>query len=153
MAMEVRGAFLHRLPATLPKATCNSCHGLLLPEWARKIVVGLAAFVGGRSLNAMGEAHRERVLMRDTMTRLTIGIESISADLHEIKGEVRTQVSALREEITKQVSEVKADLYEHQTIHERRMHAMEWRIDGVNKRIDAIAPHIATSIPPPHDDE
>jgi hypothetical protein len=130
----------------------NGCNGLL-PEWGREIVVGLAAFIGGRSLNALGEAHKERLLMRDTMTRLTIGIESISVDLHEIKGEVRTQVSALREEITKQVAEVKADLYEHQVLHERRIHAMEWRIDGVHKRIDAIAPHTATSMPPPHDDE
>lgn len=116
-------------------------------------MLALGAFIGGRSLNALGDAHKERLLMRDTMTRLTISIESISTDLHEIKSEVRTQVSILREEITKQVAEVKADLYEHQAVHERRMHAMEWRIEGVNKRIDAIAPHTATSMPPLHDDE
>lgn len=104
-------------------------------------------------MNAIGDAHKERLMMRDSMTKLTIGIESISTDLHEIKGEVRTQVSALREEIARQVSDVKADLYEHQTVHERRMHAMEWRIDGVNARIDAIAPHTAPVMPPQHDDE
>jgi carbon monoxide dehydrogenase subunit G len=114
----------------------------LLPEWVREIVVGLAAFVGGRSLNALGEAHKERLMMRDTMTRLTIGVESISADMHEIKTEFRLQVSAL-----------KADFHENQKLHERRMNAMEWRLDGISSRVDGIAPYIGPAMPPPPDDD
>ena len=113
-----------------------------MPEWVREIIVGLAAFVGGRSLNALGEAHRERVMMRDTMTRLTLSMESVAGDLSEIKGEVRTQASALREEMAAR-----------DIVHERRMHAMEWRIDGLNSRVDAFAPHTAPKMPPPQDDE
>jgi hypothetical protein len=113
-----------------------------LPEWLREVVLALGAFVGGRSINALTDAHRERMMMRDTMTRLTIGIESISSDLHEIKGEVRTQASALREEMAAR-----------DVVHERRMHAMEWRIDGISARIDFIAPNTGPIMPPPHDDE
>jgi len=94
--------------------------------------------------------------MRDSMTRLTLGIESISNDLHEIKGEVKTQVTSLREEITKQVSDVRADVFDHQAKHERRIRAIEWRIDGVNARIDTLAAGGCPVIdrdPPPPDDE
>ena len=110
-----------------------------LSEWLREVVLGLAAFVGGRSINALSEARKERLAMRDAMTRLALAVESISTDLHEIKADVREQVGLLREDLNRQIAEVKASDYEYQIKNDRRMHAMEWRIDGINSRVDSIA--------------
>ena len=101
--------------------------------------MALGAFVGGRSLNALGEARRERVAMRDSMTRLAIGVESIGGDLRDIRGEINKQVGELKVEIHDQVSGLKQELHQQQLNHEMRMEGVEGRIDGVNARIDAIA--------------
>jgi hypothetical protein len=113
-------------------------HGSL-PEWFREALLGIAAFIGGRSLNAMGEARKERMQMRDSMTRLAIGVESIGGDLRDIRGEIHKQVGELKVEIHDQVSGLKQELHQQQINHERRMEGVEGRIDGVNSRIDALA--------------
>ena len=110
-----------------------------LPEWFREALLGIAAFVGGRSLNALGEARKGRVAMRDSMTRLAIGVESIGGDLRDIRGEINKQVSELKIEIHDQVSGLKQELHQQQINHELRMEGLEGRVDGVNARIDAIA--------------
>jgi len=113
-------------------------HGSL-PEWFREVLLGLAAFVGGRSINAWSESRKERLLMRDSMTRLAIGVESIGGDLRDIRGEIHKQVGELKVEIHDQVSGLKQELHQQQINHERRMEGVEGRIDGVNSRIDALA--------------
>jgi hypothetical protein len=110
-----------------------------MPEWFREVLLGLAAFVGGRSINALSEARKERLVMRDSMTRLAIGVESISGDLRDIRGEIHKQVSELKVEIHDQVSGLKQELHQQQLNHDHRMSGVEGRIDGVNARIDAIA--------------
>lgn len=110
-----------------------------LPEWLRDVILGLGAFVGGRTINAWGEARKERLAMRDSMTRLAIGVESISGDLRDIRGEIHKQVSELKVEIHDQVSGLKQELHQQQLNHDLRMEGVEGRIDGVNARIDAIA--------------
>ena len=117
-----------------------------MPEWLREVVLGLAAFVGGRSINALSEARKERLAMRDAMTRLALAVESISTDLHEIKADVREQVGLLREDLNKQIAEVKASEYEYQMKNDRWMHAVEWRIDGINSRVDSIAANVSPAI-------
>jgi hypothetical protein len=113
-------------------------HGSL-PEWFREVLLGLAAFVGGRSINAWSESRKERLLMRDSMTRLAIGVESIGGDLRDIRGEIHKQVGELKVEIHDQVSGLKQELHQQQLNHDQRMAGVEMRIDGVNSRIDAIA--------------
>ena len=77
--------------------------------------------------------------MREGMTRLAIGVEGISSDLRDIRGEIHKQVGDLKVEIHEQVSGLKQELHEQQLNHERRMEGVDGRIDGVNARIDAIA--------------
>ena len=77
--------------------------------------------------------------MRDSVTRLAVGVESISGDLQNIRGEIREQVSELKNEVHEQVSGLKAELHQQQLNHDQRMAGVEMRIDGVNSRIDAIA--------------
>ena len=110
-----------------------------MPEWLREVVLALGAFVGGRSINALGEAHKDRLQMRDSVTRLAIGVESISGDLQNIRGEIREQVSELKNEVHEQVSGLKAELHQQQLNHDQRMSGIEYRVDGVNQRIDALA--------------
>jgi len=109
-----------------------------LPEWLREVVLGLAAFVGGRSVNAWAESRKERLVRRDSMTRLALGVDSISGDLREIQGEIHKQVGELKAEIHDQVSGLKQELHAQQLRHEQRMEGVEGRIDGINARIDAI---------------
>jgi len=77
--------------------------------------------------------------MRDGMTRLALGVESIGGDLRDIRGEIHKQVGELKDEIHDQVSGLKQELRQQQLNHEMRMENVEGRIDGVNARIDAIA--------------
>jgi len=77
--------------------------------------------------------------MRDGMTRLALGVESISGDLRDIRGEIHKQVGELKVEIHDQVSGLKQELHQQQLNHEIRMEGVDGRIDGVNARIDAIA--------------
>jgi hypothetical protein len=77
--------------------------------------------------------------MRDSVTRLAIGVESISGDLQNIRGEIREQVSELKNEVHEQVSGLKAELHQQQLNHDQRMSGIEYRVDGVNQRIDALA--------------
>jgi hypothetical protein len=111
----------------------------VLAEWLRDVLLALGAFVGGRSLNALTEAHKDRLQLRDSVTRLAIGVESISGDLRDIRGEINKQVGELKVEIHEQVSGLKAELHQQQANHDQRMAGVEMRIDGVNTRIDAIA--------------
>jgi hypothetical protein len=110
-----------------------------MPEWLREAVLAIGAFFGGKAINALGEAHKDRLQMRDSVTRLAIGVESISGDLRDIRGEIHKQVGELKLEIHDQVSGLKAELHQQQQNHERRMEGVEVRIDGVNQRIDALA--------------
>ena len=110
-----------------------------MPEWFREALLALGAFVGGRSVNAWAESRKERLLMRDGMTRLALGVESIGGDLRDIRGEIHKQVGELKDEIHDQVSGLKQELRQQQLNHEMRMESVEGRIDGVNARIDAIA--------------
>ena len=110
-----------------------------VPDWLRDALLALGAFVGGRSVNALTEAHKDRLQLRDSVTRLAIGVESISGDLRDIRGEIHKQVGELKAEIHDQVSGLKAELHQQQENHERRMEGVEVRIDGVNSRIDALA--------------
>jgi chromosome segregation ATPase len=89
--------------------------------------------------NALSEAHKDRLQLRDSVTRLAIGVESISGDLQNIRGEIRNQVSELKVEIHEQVSGLKAELHQQQINHDQRMSGIEYRVDGVNQRIDALA--------------
>ena len=111
----------------------------MLPDWLRDVLLALGAFVGGRSINAVTEAHKDRLQMRDCVTRLAIGVESISGDLREIRTEINSQVSGLKIEIHDQVSGLKGELHEQQQSHEQRMEGVEIRIDGVNQRIDTLS--------------
>lgn len=111
----------------------------LLPDWLRDALLALGAFIGGRSINALAEARKDRIQLRDSVTRLAIGVESISTDLRDIRGEINAQVGALKAEIHDQVSGLKSELHQQQANHDRRMEGVEVRIDGVNARIDALA--------------
>lgn len=111
----------------------------ILPDWLRDVLLALGAFVGGRSINALTEAHKDRIQLRDSVTRLAIGVESISGDLQNIRGEISKQVGDLKTEIHDQVSGLKSELHTQQANHDRRMEGVEIRIDGVNARIDALA--------------
>jgi hypothetical protein len=110
-----------------------------VPDWLRDALLALGAFIGGRSLNALSDAQKDRIHLRDSVTRLAIGVESIGTDLRDIRGEINTQVGALKIEIHDQVSGLKAELHQQQLNHDQRMAGVEVRIDGVNQRIDAIA--------------
>lgn len=110
-----------------------------MPEWLREAVLAIGAFFGGRAINAMGEAQKDRLQLRDSVTRLAIGVESISGDLRDIRGEIHKQVGELKMEIHDQVSGLKGELHQQQQNHDQRMLGMEGRIDGVNQRIDALA--------------
>ena len=110
-----------------------------MPEWLREVVLAVGAFIGGRSINALTEAHKDRLQLRDSVTRLAIGVESISGDLRDIRGEIHKQVGELKMEIHDQVSGLKSELHQQQQNHDQRMLGMEGRIDGVNQRIDALA--------------
>jgi hypothetical protein len=102
-------------------------------------VLALGAFIGGRSINALSDAHKDRMQMRDSVTRLAIGVESISGDLQNIRGEIRGQVSELKNEVHEQISGLKAELHQQHTNHDQRMSGIEYRVDGVNQRIDVLA--------------
>jgi carbon monoxide dehydrogenase subunit G len=102
-------------------------------------VLALGAFIGGRSINALSDAHKDRLQMRDSVTRLAIGVESISVDLREIRSEITTQVGALKVEIHEQVSALRQEVHTQQANHDRRMEGLEVRVDGVNQRIDTLA--------------
>ena len=103
------------------------------------MVLAFGAFVGGRAVNGITEAHKDRLQMRDSVTRLAIGVESISGDLRDIRGEITTQVGALKVEIHEQVSALRGEMHTQQQNHDRRMEGIEVRVDGVNQRIDALA--------------
>lgn len=109
-----------------------------VPDWLRDALLALGAFVGGRSINALGEMHKERVMMRDTMSRLALGVETISGDLKEIRGEIHAQVGNLKVEIHDQVSALKQELHAQQLSHERRVETIESRVDFVNSRVDSL---------------
>jgi hypothetical protein len=111
----------------------------VLPDWLRDVLLALGAFVGGRSINALTDAHKDRLQLRDSVTRLAIGVESISGDLQNIRGEISKQVGELKVEIHDQVSGLKNELHQQQVNHDRRMEGIEIRVDGVNQRIDALA--------------
>ena len=111
----------------------------ILPDWLRDVLLAIGAFVGGRAMNGITEAHKDRLQMRDSVTRLAIGVESISGDLRDIRGEITTQVGALKIEIHEQVSALRGEMHTQQQNHDRRMEGIEIRVDGVNQRIDALA--------------
>ena len=110
-----------------------------MPEWLREVVLAVGAFFGGKAINAISEARKDRLQLRDSVTRLAIGVESISGDLRDIRGEIHKQVGELKMEIHDQVSGLKGELHQQQQNHDQRMLGMEGRIDGVNQRVDALA--------------
>ena len=102
-------------------------------------MLAFGAFIGGKAVNSITEANKDRLQMRDSVTRLAIGVESISGDLRDIRGEINKQVGELKVEIHEQVSGLKQELHQQQLNHDQRMAGVETRIDGVNSRIDVIA--------------
>jgi hypothetical protein len=99
-----------------------------MPDWLRDVAIALGSFFGGRAANAIGAQVSEGREMRRCLDRLTAAVENIGGDLKDTRGEIHEQGVMFRDELHKQ-----------NEIHEKRLNALETRIDGVNSRIDALA--------------
>jgi hypothetical protein len=109
-----------------------------MPEWVREVVIGLAAFVGGKAVNAAGEQIKEGRELRRGVDRLAIAVESISKDLREIRGEIHDQVSGLKTEMHEQVGAMLVELNNYKAENETRMQRIESRIDQTGQRVDRL---------------
>ena len=119
-----------------------------MPDWILNTALALAAFIGGRTVNAVGEQMREGRELRRGFDRLTIAVEGIAVDLREIRGEIHNEVAGLKSELHDQVGGLRHELASHKSETELRASSIDARIDaladrqavrplnGVNMRLD-----------------
>lgn len=102
-----------------------------MPDWLRDALIAVAAFIGGKAVNAAGEQVRAGNELRRGVDRLAVAVEAIGADLREIRSEIHHQVAGLKVEIHDQVSGLRQELHAHQVTQETRLAALNQRIDAL----------------------
>jgi len=105
-----------------------------VPDWLLNTLLALGAFIGGRTVNAVGEQMKEGRELRRGLDRLTIAVEGVGTDLREIRGEIHTQVAGLKVELHDQVGGVRHELARHKTETELRASSIDARIDALADR-------------------
>jgi len=110
-----------------------------MPEWLREAVIAMASFIGGRAANVLGSQIQQAHEMRRGMDRLAIAVENISTDLRDIRGEINSQVGALKVDLHEQIAGVRQELHSAKLESEVRLRTVEDRVDSTNGRIDALA--------------
>jgi hypothetical protein len=102
-----------------------------MPDWLLNTLLALGAFVGGRTVNAVGEQMKEGRELRRGLDRLTIAVEGVGTDLREIRGEIHHQVAGLKVELHDQVGGLRNELARHKAESEQRVSSIDARIDAL----------------------